>query len=102
MLRRRSFLACFLPTRMAGCEGRSWYPLARAVFSPALSALIDAFLESCLRVPCLRSFLLGTCAQTTRVVPGAFLFRALNTVRTAGTAPPAGGVTEVSGPGSGQ
>ena len=67
-----------------------------------LSALIVLFLESFLSLAFLRSFLLGTFGQTTRVFPGFFLSRALKTLRTAGTEPPAAGFTEVSAAGSGQ
>ena len=40
--------------------------------------------------------------QTTRVSPGAFLSSADASVRASGTAPPAGGETDVSAAGSGQ
>ena len=67
-----------------------------------LRTLMDLLRESCFRVPCLRSFFDGTCWQTTRVMPGGFLFRAVPSDRMAGTAPPAAGLTEVSAPGFGQ
>jgi hypothetical protein len=48
-------------------------------------------------------FRLGTAPrQTTRVVPGACLRRALYRLRALGTLPPAGGRTDLSGAGSGQ
>ena len=67
-----------------------------------MSDLIDSFLESFLRLPCFRTFFFGTFPQTTRVLPGSFFLSALKRPRTAGTDPPAGGLTEVSAAGSGQ
>ena len=74
----------------------------RAFLIDLLSVLIVLFLESFLSLAFLRTFLLGTFGQTTRVLPGFFLSRALNSLRSAGTEPPAAGLTEVSGAGSGQ
>ena len=74
----------------------------RAFLIDLFSVLIVLFFESCLWLPFLRTFLLGTFGQTTRVLPGFFLSRALKSLRSAGTEPPAAGLTEVSGAGSGQ
>src|SRR3954454_9745000 len=102
MLKPRSFLTFFFFSLIGGWEGRSVSPFFCAFFRSLFRAFIDLFLESCLVVPCFLSFLLGTCEQTTRVLPGFFVLSALKTLRTAGTDPPAAGFTDVSGPGSGQ
>src|SRR3954447_1474028 len=101
-LKLRSFLAFFFFSLVAGWDSRSLIPFFLARLMSLFSALMDLFLESCFLVPCLRSFLLGTCWQTTRVLPDCFLLRALKSLRTAGTWPPAAGFTAVSGAGSGQ
>src|SRR5262245_60259029 len=101
MLKFLSFFAFFFFSLVAGCVSRCLLPFFRAFLMSLFSFLIDLFFESCLALPCLRSFLLGTCAQTTRVFPGFFSLRAVYSPRTAGTEPPAAGLTDLSGAGSG-
>src|SRR3954453_17415885 len=96
MLKPRSFLAFFFFSLIAGCDSRSLYPFFVAVFRSLFRALIDLFFESCLIVPCFFSFLLGIWEQTTRVFPGLFFVSELKPLRTAGTEPPAAGLTELS------